>query len=60
MSGAPVLSVRPDRIPAGRHLLVAFLPGRTQPHRGATIIRAGRLAGRAPSCVPALLKGSLR
>lgn len=56
--GKPVLSVRPDRIPAGQHLLVAFPLARTDPGHGAYVIQAGRFTGTAPACVPALPKGS--
>ncbi|MCH0566475.1 MULTISPECIES: hypothetical protein [unclassified Streptomyces] len=58
--GKPVLSVRPDRIPAGQHLLVAFPLLRTDPAHAAYAITAGRIDGTAPACVPAWPKGSAK
>ncbi|ARP68816.1 hypothetical protein LK07_02440 [Streptomyces pluripotens] len=58
--GKPVLSVRPDRIPAGQHLLVAFPLLRTDPDRAAYAITAGRIDGTPPACVPAWPKGSAK
>ncbi|MGI5457394.1 hypothetical protein ACQEWB_30370 [Streptomyces sp. CA-249302] len=52
--GKPVLSVRPDRIPAGQHLLVAFPLARTDPAHAGGVIQAGKIAGTPPSCVPAM------
>ncbi len=56
----PVLSVQPDRIPAGQHLLVAFLLARTDPGHAAYAIQAGRIEGTPPACVPAMPKGSTK
>ncbi|MEU6145874.1 hypothetical protein ABZ848_36720 [Streptomyces sp. NPDC047081] len=56
--GKPVLSVRPDRIPAGQHLLVAFPLARTDPDHAGYVIQAGRIEGTPPTCVPALPKSS--
>ncbi|MCH5672004.1 hypothetical protein [Streptomyces gilvus] len=58
--GKPVLSVRPDRIAAGQHLLVAFPLLRTDPDRAAYVITAGRTDGTPPACVPAWPRGSSR
>ncbi|MCI3272708.1 hypothetical protein [Streptomyces cylindrosporus] len=56
--GKPILSVRPDRIPAGQHLLVAFPLARTDPDHAGYVIQAGRIDGTPPTCVPALPKSS--
>ncbi|MBO4259964.1 hypothetical protein [Streptomyces griseorubiginosus] len=58
--GKPVLTVRPDRIAAGQHLLVAFPLVRTDPGRAAYVITAGRIDGTPPTCVPAWPRDSSR